>query len=273
MLDVLGIKNYQKLIPMDDDLRPRDPITENQDILKSKPTKAFYHQDHQAHVAVHMSMIQDPQVQQIVGQNPQLAQQVQAAISAHVMEHLGFEYRKQIEQRMGMQLPNYKDAEDNDIMIPEQMEAQIAQMAAQASQQLLQQNQQQQQQQQNEQAAQDPIVQLQQQELQLKAQDLQRKTAKDQMDAQLKHEQIQVERERIAADQEKSGAQMALKAHETTTKNDNAYETEGARMGMELHKHRSTLEQQRRLEEMRQSVQQRLAESSAQQKPKPQRGE
>jgi hypothetical protein len=273
MLDVLGIKNYQKLIPMEDDLRPRDPITENQDILKSKPTKAFYHQDHQAHVAVHMSMIQDPQVQQIVGQNPQLAQQLQAAVSAHVMEHLGFEYRKQIEQRMGMPLPNYKDAEDNDITIPEQMEAQIAQMAAQASQQLLQQNQQQQQQQQNEQAAQDPIVQLQQQELQLKAQDLQRKTAKDQMDAQLKHEQIQVERERIAADQEKSGAQMALKAHETTTKYDNANENEGARMGMELHKHRSTLEQQRKIEEMRQSVQQRLAESSAQQKPKPQKGE
>jgi len=273
MLDVLGIKNYQKLIPMDDDLRPRDPITENQDILKSKPTKAFYHQDHQAHVAVHMSMLQDPQVQQIVSQNPQLAQQLQAAMSAHVMEHLGFEYRKQIEQRMGMELPNYKDAEDNDIMIPEQMEAQIAQMAAQASQQLLQQNQQQQQQQQNEQTAQDPIVQLQQQELQLKAQDLQRKVEKDQMDAQLKHEQIQVERERIAADQEKSGAQMALKVRETSEKYDNANENEGARMGMELHKHRSTLEQQRRLEEMRQSVQQRLAESSAQQKPKPQKGE
>lgn len=273
MLDVLGIKNYQKLIPLDDDLRPRDPVTENQDILKNKPAKAFYHQDHQAHVAVHMSMIQDPQVQQIVSQNPQLAQQLQAAMSAHVMEHLGFEYRKQIEQRIGMELPNYKDDEDNDVMIPEQMESQIAQLAAQASQQLLQQNQQQQQQQQNQQAAQDPIVQLQQQELQLKAQDLQRKTAKDQMDAQLKQEQLQVDRERIAAEQEKSGAQMALKVRETTEKNNNANETEGARMGMELHKHRSTLEQQRKIEEMRQSVQHRLAESSAQQKPKPQKGE
>jgi len=273
MLDVLGVKNYQKLIPMDDDLKPRDPITENQDILKSKPTKAFYHQDHQAHVAVHMSMIQDPHVQQIVGQNPQLAQQLQAAVSAHVMEHLGFEYRKQIEQRMGMQLPNYKDAEDNDVMIPEQMEAQIAQMAAQASQQLLQQNQQQAQQAQAQQQAQDPIIQMQQQELQLKAQDLQRKVEKDQMDAQLKQEQIQVERERNAMHQETSGAQIVAKMHEHQQKLDHAHESEGARMGMDMHKHQTNLDQQQRLEQMRQSVQQRLAESSAQQKPKPQKGE
>ena len=289
MLDVLGIKNYQKLVPMDDDQKPRDPVTENQDILKNKPVKAFYHQDHQSHVTVHMSMVQDPHVQQIVSQNPQLAQQLQAAMSAHVMEHLGFEYRKQIEQRIGTQLPDYKDSQDNDVIIPEQYEAQIAQMAAQAAQQLLQQNQQQAQSQKNQQTAQDPIVQLQQQELQLKAQDLQRKAKKDQDDFLLKQQQLQIDRERVQGEQEKSGAQMALKVHETTSKLDNLHETQGFQAAVDLHKHNTTLdhqrnntfnqqehqqsmatndqEHQRRLEEMRQSVQQKLASKTAQ-KPK-----
>lgn len=275
MLEVLGVKNYQKLIPMEDDLKPRDPVTENQDILKGKPVKAFLHQDHQAHVAVHMSMVQDPHVQQIVGQNPQVAQQLQAAMAAHVMEHLGYEYRKQIEAKIGMQIPNYKDAEENDVMIPEQMEAQIAQLSAQAAKQLLQQNQQAQQQQQNQQTAQDPIVQLQQQELQLKAQELQRKAAKDQMDAQLKAQQLQVERERIAAQQETAGAQLAVKAHNDEQKLQHGKESEGFKAGLDLHKHRSNLseqrnnsfnqqEHQRKLAEMQQNVQQKLN----QQKPK-----
>jgi hypothetical protein len=272
-------------------MKPRDPVTENQNLLKNKPVKAFYHQDHQAHVAVHMSMVQDPHVQEIVGQNPQLAQQLQAAMSAHVMEHLGFEYRKQLEQRMGMQIPSYKDSQDNDVIIPEQMEAQIAQMAAQAAQQLLQQNQQAAQDKQNQQTAQDPIVQLQQQELQLKAQDLQRKAKKDQDDFMLKQEQLQIDRERIAADQEKAGAQAALKLHDTVAKLDNQHETQGFKAGLDLRKHHMTLEQQRhntfnqqehqasmanddrehqqRLEQMRQSVQQKLTESSVQPKPKP----
>ena len=273
MLEVLGIKNYQKLVPIDDDIRPRDPVTENQDILKSKPVKAFLHQDHQAHVAVHMSMIQDPHVQQLVGQNPQLAQQLQAAMSAHVMEHLGFEYRKQIEGMIGTELPDYESMEENDITIPAEMESRIAQMSAQAAKQLLQQNQQQVQQQQNQQTAQDPIVQMQQQELQLKAQDLQRKTKKDQDDFMIKQAQLQVERERIEAQQETSGAQLAIKAHQETQRAEHTKESEGVKVGMDMYKHRTNIDSQHRLEEMRQSVQQRLAEQAAQTKPKPKKGE
>lgn len=214
MLEVLGIPNYQKLVPMNDDMKPRDPITENQNILKSKPVKAFLYQDHQAHITVHMSAMQSPEVQQVLqqsmGQNPQALQALQAAMSAHINEHLGYEYRKQIEQMMGQDIPSYgDDDEDNQITIPEEMELQISKLAAQASQQLLQQGQQQAKQQAAQQQAQDPLIQMQQQELQLKAQDLQRKVAKDQSDAQLEVMKIQVDRERIGANQESAGAHVA----------------------------------------------------------------
>ena len=214
MLEVLGIPNYQKLVPMNDDMKPRDPITENQNILKSKPVKAFLYQDHQAHITVHMSAMQSPEVQQVLqqsmGQNPQALQALQAAMSAHINEHLGYEYRKQIEQMMGQDIPSYgDDDEDNQITIPEEMELQISKMAAQASQQLLQQGQQQAQQQDAQKKAQDPLIQMQQQEIQIKAQDLQRKAAKDQSDAQIEMLKIQVDRERINAGQETAGATVA----------------------------------------------------------------
>jgi len=220
MLEVLGIPNYQKLVPMDDDMKPRDPITENQNILKSKPVKAFLYQDHQAHITVHMSAMQSPEVQKVLqqsmGQNPQALQALQAAMSAHINEHLGYEYRKQIEQMMGQDIPSYgEDDEDNQVTIPEEMELQISRMAAQASQKLLQQGQAQAQQQNAQQKAQDPLIQMQQQELQLKAQDLQRKVAKDQSDAQLEVMKIQVDRERINASQESAGANVAAKMQDT----------------------------------------------------------
>jgi hypothetical protein len=220
MLEVLGIPNYQKLVPMEDDMKPRDPVTENQNILKGKPVKAFLYQDHQAHITVHMSAMQDPKVQMVIqqsmGQNPQALMALQATMSAHINEHLGYEYRKQIEQTMGMDIPTYgEDDTDNQVTIPDSMEVQISQMAAQASQQLLQQNQQQAQQQQNQQKQQDPLIQMQQQELQLKAQDLQRKVAKDQSDAQLEAMKIQVDRERIGAQQQSTGAQISSKMQDT----------------------------------------------------------
>ena len=209
MLDVLGIKNYQKLVPMSDDMKPRDPVTENMNILKNKPAKAFIYQDHQAHIAVHMSAMQDPKVQSIVGQNPQMAQALQAAMMAHVFEHLGMEYRKQVEMTMGQALPPYNEEQDEVEMSPE-MEVQVSRMAAQASQQLLQQNQQEAQQQKNQQMQQDPLIQLQQKELELKQQDLQRKSQKDMADMQAKMAQIQVEIQRIEANQENEGAKLAL---------------------------------------------------------------
>ena len=220
MLEVLGIPNYQKLVPMEDDMKPRDPVTENQNILKNKPVKAFLYQDHQAHIAVHMSAMQDPKVQMVLqqafGANPQALAALQATMAAHINEHLGYEYRKQIEQTMGMNIPSYgEDDTDNQVTIPEAMEVQISQLAAQASQQLTGQHQQEAQAQANQAKQQDPLIQMQQQEIQLKQGDLQRKVAKDQTDAQLEMAKLQLEREKLNAQQEQAGANIGLKMQTT----------------------------------------------------------
>jgi hypothetical protein len=192
MLDVLGIKNGAKLIPMPEDQKPMDPVTENQNVLMMKPVKAFAYQDHQAHIAVHMSAMQDPKIQSLLQNNP-MAQQLQAAMMAHINEHLGFQYRVEIENQLGVSLPPQTDASGEDVHIDPEMEAKLAPLLAQAAQKMLAQNQSQMQQQQAQQQAQDPLVQLQQQEMQLKTQEQQRKAAKDQSDAQFKAEQLKLE--------------------------------------------------------------------------------
>ena len=231
MVEVLGIKNANKLIPMDDDTRPRDPVTENQNILMGKPVKAFLYQDHQAHIAVHMGAMQDPKIQQIVGQNPN-AQMLQAAMMAHINEHVGYEYRKQMEAAMGLTLPNYE--EDDDVMIPKEIEVEVSQRAAQATQQLLQQHMSEAQQQQAQEQMQDPIIQMQMQELQIKQAEVQRKIAKDQLDAAAKEKQMAIEMERINAQKEIAGANMAVKTQTDRMKLDRTQETEGFRAAMNL---------------------------------------
>jgi len=249
MLDVLGIRNYQKLVPVQEDMKPRDPVTENQNILTNKPVKAFLYQDHKAHIAVHMAAAQDPHIMQLVGQNPQMAQAISAALSAHVAEHLGMEYRKQMEMSMGQPLPAYKEDEDEIMMSPE-MEVKVSQMAAMASQQLLQQHQQESQQQKAQQQAQDPLIQMQQQELQIKQADLQRKTQKDMTDAQMKQEQIQTERMRIAVQQQLEGEKLSAKTASEQHLHDRQQQSEGFRTAAEVHKHRQQLEHQREMREM-----------------------
>ena len=207
MLEVLGIKNAQKLIPMDDDQKPTDPVTENQNILMMKPVKAFAHQDHQAHITVHMAAMQDPKMQQLLQNNPMVQQISQAAMS-HINEHLGFAYRVEIEKQLGQALPPNKDESGEDVPMDPRVEAQLAPILAQAAQRLLQQHQQQAAQQQAQQKAQDPIIQMQQQELQLKAQEQQRKAAKDQQDAQFKAQQLQLDKARIIADATKAQNQQ-----------------------------------------------------------------
>jgi hypothetical protein len=241
MLDVLGIKNAQKLVPMEDDTRPRDPITENVNLLKGKPVKAFFYQDHQAHIAVHSMAMQDPKIQQTLAQNPNVPM-LMAAMQAHIAEHLGYEYRKQMEQTMGMQLPNYE--EDDDIVIPKDMENQIAQMAAQASQQLLQKNKMEAQQQQAQQQMQDPVIQMQMQELAIKQAEQKRKADKDAADIMIKGQQLQLEKQRIDAQQETAGAQITAKAMSDKEKMNKQQESEGFRQGMDLHKARMQREQQ-----------------------------
>jgi hypothetical protein len=201
MLDVLGIKNAQKLVPMDEDQKPTDPVTENQNVLMGKPVKAFMYQDHQAHITVHMSAMQDPKIMELLKNNP-MAPQMQQAMMAHINEHLGFEYRKQIELQLGFNLPPKEDETGEEVNMDPEVEARLAPMLAVASQRLLQQNQAQVAQQQAQKQMQDPLVQMQMQELQIKQAEQQRKQAKDQADAMLKAKQIQVEQARIAAQTE-----------------------------------------------------------------------
>jgi len=205
MLDVLGIKNAQKLIPMDEDQKPTDPVSENQNILMLKPVKAFVSQDHQAHITVHMSAMQDPKIAMLLQNNP-MAQQIQAAMMSHINEHLGFEYRVQIEQQLGANLPAQKDETGEDIHMDPQVEAQLAPLLAQAAQKLLQQNKSQVQQQQAQQQAQDPLVQMQQQELQIKQRAQQAQEQKDQAEIQIKQQQLELEHLRIT-----TTAQTAMK--------------------------------------------------------------
>ena len=172
MLDVLGIKNASQLVKLPEDQKPTDPITENQNILMMKPVKAFLYQDHQAHIAVHMAAMQDPKIMQLVGQNPN-AQAMQSAMQAHINEHIAYEYRKQMEAEMDLDLPFHPEEEDSEqIGIPPEIEVRISQLAAKAANTLLQRDTQEMQAKQAQQAQQDPIVQMQMQELQLKAQEV-----------------------------------------------------------------------------------------------------
>jgi hypothetical protein len=201
MLEVLGIRNASKLVPIEDDLKPTDPVSENMDALNEKPLKAFIYQDHAAHITVHMTMLQDPVTAQILGQNPK-AQSISAAFMAHIMEHFAFQYRKNIEEKLGVPYPDPNEE------MPEDMEVEISRLAAAGAQKLLQSNQAMMAQQQAQQAAQDPVVQMQQQELQIKAAEVQRKTQKDQIDAQMRMAQIETERQRIATQTEVEGAKL-----------------------------------------------------------------
>jgi len=238
MLDVLGIKEAAKLVPMDEDQKPTDPVSENQNVLMGKPVKAFMYQDHQSHIAVHMSAMQDPKIMSLLQNNP-MAPQLQAAMMAHVNEHLGFEYRRQIEQQLGMSLPAQKDDSGEDINMAPEVEARLSPLLAQAAQRLLQQNQGEQAQKQAQQQAQDPLVQMQQQELQIKQADQQRKAQKDQADLALKQKQQQIDamkamgqhqldEKRIQVDAIKNVAQM--KANKTEHMMD---------MGLDVLKHMS----------------------------------
>jgi len=204
MLDVLGIKDAAKLVPTIDDQKPVDPVSENMNALKGKPLKAFIYQDHDAHIAVHQSMMQDPKIMGAIGQNP-MAQQIQASLMAHIAEHVGFKYRRDIEKTLGVPLP------PPDKPLPEDVEVQLSQVVAQAAAQLLQKDQAEVSQQQAQAQAQDPVIQMQQQELQLQAQKLQMQAQKDQAELQLKAQQQELERERIMAENKREAMRLAAK--------------------------------------------------------------
>jgi len=213
MIEVLGIKNADKLVPTTDDMKPTDPMSENMNALVGKPIKAFIYQDHAAHMATHQAFMQDPMIAQAIGQNPQ-ANQIMGALQAHIAEHLGFEYRKQLEEKMGVPLPGPNEE------LPEEMEVLLAQTMAQAGQQLSQAHQQQAAQQEAQQQAQDPLVQMQQAELQLKQGELQRKAAKDAMDGAIDQERLNLDRQKATTTATIESSRIASQNDQAQAKND-----------------------------------------------------
>jgi len=244
MIEVLGVKNAAKLVPIEDDAVPVDPIQENQNLLTQKPVKAFVEQNHQAHIQVHMSAIQNPKIQAMMQQNP-MAQAILAAAMAHINEHIAFQYRIEVEQMMGMPLPPEENERGEKNHIPEDVANHIAMAAAQASQQLLQRDQAQAQQQQAQQQMQDPLIQMQMKELQLKEAEVQLKAQKQQIDAVAKADQIEIEKARIAAQKEIAAMQVSATAAAAKDKLNKQMEAEGVRMGLDAAKHRAQMQQQR----------------------------
>jgi hypothetical protein len=239
MLEVLGIRNASKLVPMEDDQKPKDPVSENMDVVRMKPLKAFAYQDHEAHITTHQTFMQDPMTAQMIGQNP-MAQQIMAAIQAHIAEHYAFMYRNKIEQQIGAPLPSVEEDE----ALPQELENALSRMVAQASQQLLQQNQAAAAQQQAQEQAQDPIIQMQMQELQIKAQEVQRKAQKDQMDAQIKIQQQGIEVERIKS--------LERQAQESTKSRE---DIAGTKIGIEIAREERLQNDRNELEEAKLGVQ------------------
>jgi hypothetical protein len=243
MIEVLGVKNASKLIPTEEDERPTDPATENQNLLTmKKPVKAFIEQNHEAHIAAHQSIIQNPTIMMMLQQNP-MAQQIMGAVQAHITEHIAMQYRVQIQSMTGIQLPeqttdDYDSHEEN--ISPEQAN-QIAVMIAQASTQMAQQGQQQAAQQQAQQQMQDPIVQMQMQELQLKQQDLQLKAQKQQTEAQAKMQQLQLEASRIEAQKQIAAMQVGANAAAQKDKTHKQHELESTRLGVDIAKHKAEM--------------------------------
>ncbi len=213
MIEVLGIKNADKLVPTKDDIKPSDPVSENMAVLVGKPIKAFIYQDHDAHIATHQAFLQDPQIAAFIGQNP-AAQQIVAALQAHIGEHVAFSYRQQMEAKLGVPLPA-PDAE-----IPEETEVELASLLAQAGQQLTQQKQAAAAQQAAQQKAQDPVIQMQQQELQLKAAEQQRKAMKDQADAALDAAKLQLDKQKADNTATIEAARIAVQTDQANARQD-----------------------------------------------------
>ena len=245
MLEVLGIKNIGKLIPSAEDQKPKDPVSENMAVLNNKPVKAFVYQDHEAHIAVHTSAMQDPKIAQIVGQNPQ-AQMMMAAMMAHINEHVAFQYRKDIEEQLGIPLPKMDEE------LEPEMELEISRAMAMAAIKLLEKDSAEAQQKQAQQAAQDPVLQMQQQELQLKAKEVDIKEKKLAIDAAAKQDQLDIEKARIEAQKEIAGMQVGAKAQKDKLEMESKMELEGLRIGAEISRNRTQMSLQER-QSMRQA--------------------
>jgi len=262
MIETLGVRNANKIIPMADDQKPKDPISENMGMLTGKPVKAFIYQDHEAHIKIHMALMQDPKIAQMIGQNP-MAQQLQASIQAHVMEHLAFQYRREIEKQLGAALPPMSD-DDNENTLPPELEVQLSQITALAADRVLQKDTAEVQMQQAQQQMQDPLVQMQMMDLQIKqlqaqtkAQQMQldgqikvaeqqRKEKKDVMDAAAEADRIELEKQRVMGQIEIDAARLGVDIEKHKSEQDFNQQKEGVKLGLEIGKTRSERTQKRR---------------------------
>ena len=239
MIETLGVKNAAKIVPDPTDMKPVDPVSENMAIMTGKPVKAFLYQDHEAHLQVHMAAMQDPKIMQVVGQNP-AAQQIMGAAQAHIMEHVAFQYRKEIEKQLGASLPPPPDKDKgDDEAMPEQVEVQISQLAAAAAAKLLQKDQAEAQMQQAQQQMQDPLIQMQQQELQIKQADVQAKQQRAAMEAQIKQAEIQRKQQKDALDAAAKSDEIRLREMEIRARQ----ELDGAKLGVDIQKEKRLMEQ------------------------------
>jgi hypothetical protein len=225
MLDVLNIKDAAELVPLDEDQKPTDPISENMNILNGKPVKAFMYQDHEAHIRVHMSAMQDPVLMQVMGQNPQAQVMMQAA-QAHISEHVAFAYRDQIQRQMGVELP-HPDAE-----LPEEIEVQLSRLASEASAQLLGKHQAEAQAQKNAEMQEDPIIQMQQMEMQIKQKEVEIKEKKLIVDAATEADKLALEREKLEAEMQREGTRIGMQAAQSRAKLESQQQLELLKAGL-----------------------------------------
>ena len=246
MIETLGVKNADKIIPLPSDAKPRDPITENMDLMTGKPTKAFIYQDHEAHMQVHMALMQDPKIAAMIGQSPQ-AQQMQGAIQAHIMEHMAFQYRREIEKQLGAALPPLPQDDNDEYDLPPEFEAQLSQLAAVAAARVLQKDQAEAQAQQAQQQQQDPLIQMQQMDLQIKQLTAQTKAQQAQMDGQLRMMEQQRKQQKDMVDAAAKLDELELRKAEISA----TQQLEAARLGVDIQKDKAALAAKQQIEGVR----------------------
>jgi hypothetical protein len=243
MIEVLGVKNAEKLVPMPDDQKPRDPVTENMDAITGKPLKAFMYQDHEAHIKVHMTFGQDPKMAQMIGQNP-MAQQITGSLQAHILEHLAFQYRREIEKQLGVALPPLPQDDDSEYDLPPDIEVKLSQVSALAAERLLQKDQAEAQAQQAQQQMQDPLIQMQQMDLQIKQMQAQTKQMQVEMEAQARQEELRLRQQKDLLDAAAKEDELRLREAEISGRQ----QLEAARLGSDIEKHKAQEANRQQLE-------------------------
>jgi hypothetical protein len=261
MIEVLGIRNADKIVPMPDDQKPRDPVTENMDAMTGKPMKAFLYQDHEAHIQVHMAFAQDPKMGAMIGQSP-MGQQISATLQAHIMEHLAFQYRREIEKQLGVALPPLPQGNEDEYELSPEMEVQVAQISAVAAQRLFMKDQAEAQAQQIAEQQQDPLVQMQMMDLQIKQMEAQTKQMKAQMEAQAKAEEIRLKEQKNIIDAAAKEDELRLREAEISGRQ----QLEAARLGADIEKHKAQESNRQQLEGTKLGVEIAKARDAAEQR-------